>query len=624
MKGIHLVGERMKNGIERSGAFFSALMICLVLLSGFPGPADVLAQNANLLQPHHYFEAAKSRGDFSAAVGYGRQILALAEQQYGADSIEIIGPLKMLGEVLLQAGNFNESARQYDRAIAIMEREFGQDHPELVATLEALVDIRWQQKQFSLAETLLLRILSIEQSAYGEWHENVFITLTRLRELYQEMEQPNEVARIEATIESQDISSRDIDSSSLYDEPTLELRRYNADSGFATVRVFYGTNRARTGESKAAQFYGTKRGDLELGYLDVSIPKTHKYGELEASSRWSIFSIGLGTDALKNKYVLLLHVEPLNEQSFHSQLRAHVQNSPSNDIFLFVHGYNSSFSNSARRTAQLAYDLDFDGTPMMYSWPSQNSASSYTVDEAAVRVSGRKMARFLTAIVAQANADRIHIIAHSMGNRAVIEALETFIASRDPAEPAKAFDQIVFTAPDVDRDYFVDVIDDIKKIANRVTLYASENDFALKTSAAMHGAPRAGMAGESIIIVDGLDTIDFSAVDADVLGHAYFATNAGAIYDLFRLLWKGDPPEQRCGVKSSSENADSFWRFDVESCEGGAVLEAGLLIKRFGQDAREMVKRRLAEMTDDPDVAAKEEWSQILQRIDELLNADDV
>jgi len=67
---------------------------------------------------------------------------------------------------------------------------------------------------------------------------------------------------------------------------------------------------------------------------------------------------------------------------------------------------------------------------MLYSWPSQGSATAYSVDEASVQVSGRRMADFLETVVAQSGAQHIHLIAHSMGNRALIEAMQTFLAKR--------------------------------------------------------------------------------------------------------------------------------------------------------------------------------------------------
>jgi len=239
-----------------------------------------------------------------------------------------------------------------------------------------------------------------------------------------------------------------------------------------------------------------------------------------------------------------------------------------------------------------------------------------------VRLSGRRRDRFLRQIVEDAGADRVHLNAHSMGNRALIEALERLAAEQqgDASEPM--FGQIVFTAPDVDRDFFAEAVQGLRGSAERITLYASENDLALRSSAVLHGAPRAGLAGKAIVSAAGIDTIDMSDIDADLLGHGYFAANEGAIFDLFRLLWRGDPPERRCGMQSN----DEFWSFDAKPCRGGALLEAGLLLKRFGPDARARVQRRidaLAEADEDANQAARKEWSRILDRLDTLLEADD-
>jgi pimeloyl-ACP methyl ester carboxylesterase len=259
---------------------------------------------------------------------------------------------------------------------------------------------------------------------------------------------------------------------------------------------------------------------------------------------------------------------------------------------------------------------------MMYSWPSQASTMSYTVDEAVVRLSGRRMARFLRQIVEEADADRIHLIAHSMGNRALVEALERLAAEQQGEASEPMFGQIVFTAPDVDRDFFVEAVQGLQGSAERITLYASENDLALRSSAVLHGAPRAGLAGKGIVSAAGIDTIDMSDIDADLLGHGYFAAKEGAIYDLFRLLWRGDPPGRRCGMQSNDET----WSFDAKPCRGGAVLEAGLLLKRFGPDARVRVQQRLdslEEADEKADKEARKEWTRILDQLDTLLEADD-
>src|SRR5260370_4067795 len=96
----------------------------------------------------------------------------------------------------------------------------------------------------------------------------------------------------------------------------------------------------------------------------------------------------------------------------------------------------------------------------------------------------------METVVAKSEAQRIHLIAHSMGNRALIEALQTYLAKRAPDNRRHIFGQIVFTAPDVDRDYFTDAIQSLAGSAERITLYASDNDYALRSSQFLHAEER--------------------------------------------------------------------------------------------------------------------------------------
>ncbi len=514
------------------------------------------------------------------------------------------------------AGRLDEAVRHLTIALATNEALLGPNHPDLVGLLETLFDVYVQQQNYRAAESTIRRALRIEQSIYGMGHEYTLATMRRLYDLLDDTGQAAAAAELEAEMTRASQTARDF--GLLDDDPS---RRYASEDGYATVRVFYGTNRAPTGDKKAARYYGGERGELDLGYVDVSIPETHKYGELETESRFSVYSYILGEEARKQKYVLLLSLKSLAEDDYYSQLSTYIDDSPSNDIFLFIHGYSNSFEDAARRAGQLAYDLDFDGTPMIFSWPSQASTAAYTVDEAVVRPSGRILARMLDKIIERTNADRIHLIAHSMGNRAMIEALQTYVLMHGIEGSREAFDQVVFTAPDVDRDYFIEAMSMMDHVARRTTLYASDNDVALKSSRMLHGATRAGLAGETIVTLPGIDTIDMSGVEADILGHSYFAANEGAIYDLFRLFWRGEPPSDRCGMSRQKSEGEGFWLFDVGNCRGTELLEAGLLFKKFGAAARARIENRIRQLTEPEHEGEKEEWFRIMNRLETLIGS---
>jgi esterase/lipase superfamily enzyme len=603
---------------HRTAARCSELLACAVALLA---PAFAMAQSRELPLLYKKFDQAREAQDYAAAEVYGRSALVATESTVATPPSQLIDLLRSLAEVSAQAGDDQQAVQFYRRALAMQESALGVDHPDLVVVLTALVDIHIKNKNYGEAEALLQRIVKIERVVYGEEHANVLATLRKLRDTYRAANDTVAADAIDQQINRLTSTFREI--AIPFEAPSAvagKERRYKLTQGFATVRVFYGTDRKTTGSLKPAEIYGIERGDLQYGYLDVTIPAAHKQAELETRPRWDMYTLLVGDAGLRNRYVLLDKVTPLARDGFLSALRMQIKQAPSKDVFIFVHGFNSTFEDAARRCAQLAYDLDFDGIPMMYSWASAGSATAYMKDEATVASSGRKMAQMLDDVVAQSGAVRIHLIAHSMGNRALIGALQTYLATREPRNRQHIFDQIVFTAPDVDREDFVGAIKSMEGTATRVTLYASNTDLALQSSQILHDAPRAGLAGVNIISLPGIDTIDMSAVPADSLGHTYFAANSGAIYDLFRLLWRGDPPPKRCGMSSRNAGAVlSVWLFNVDICKGDDLLEAGVLLKRLGAQARAQVQANILALTDP---SQKQQWSLILNRLNSLLAPD--
>ncbi|MEO7773100.1 MAG: alpha/beta fold hydrolase, partial [Steroidobacteraceae bacterium] len=569
-----------------------ALIICA--LSALSTTAS--SQSVELLQAFGAFETARAAQDNQAAIILGDEALRLLEAQGSTNPQESIDLLRNLAEANVTAGQLVPALLLYERALNAQEAMLGPLHPDLVKILQPMQELEARQQHYAAAEILQQRIVAIERGVYGDQHAIVLASMAHLRDLYRSAGRDADAVRVDSEIDKLSITSRG-------NPPTRTAakneRRYTPENGFANVRIFYGTNRARTGDARPAVFYGKTRADkVEVGFADVSIPETHRIGELETQGRWTMMSYMAGQVAAEKRFVLLQKVSPQSESQFVSTLRQQIKSSTLKDVFVFVHGFNTSFEDAARRTAQLAYDLDFDGTPMMYSWPSQGSTTAYTVDESVVDTSGRRLAEFLETVTSQSGAERVHLIAHSMGNRALIGALNAYLAKRAPTQRRGLFGQIVFTAPDVDRDYFLDVVKTLQDSAARITLYASDNDLALKTSQKIHGFPRAGLAGANIISLPGLDTIDMSAVQGDMLGHTYFAADSGAIYDLFRLLWRGDPPPKRCGMSEEAKRESPVWRFDVQACQGGDLMQAGLMLKRFGGRARARIDARLRALTD--------------------------
>jgi esterase/lipase superfamily enzyme len=324
---------------------------------------------------------------------------------------------------------------------------------------------------------------------------------------------------------------------------------------YDVVPVFYATDRADTGNKIPDLRYSGERspaGKIAYGIAEVTIPSTHVAGQLESPS-WVHFEFNPDPD----KHIVLKSVEPLERDPFYIQLSAAVESSPDKDVVVFIHGYNNSFENAARQTAQLARDAHFQGAPILYSWPSKDKLLAYTEDEDTVTWTAFHFRDFLEELAQRSHATRIHLIAHSMGNRALASALQ-MIASRSGPKTAQPFDQVVLAAPDIGADTFTLFAREIRPMAKRLTLYASQNDDALLLSKFIHGALRAGQKSAYLLVANGIDTVDASAVRTDFLGHAYFAKSGSIIDDIQKILTTEAPPELRNLIPAAIQDL-KYW-----------------------------------------------------------------
>jgi esterase/lipase superfamily enzyme len=337
------------------------------------------------------------------------------------------------------------------------------------------------------------------------------------------------------------------------------------EPNYYTVKIYYATDRKATGQTAPADFYGSDRDpnadeNLSLGTCEVSIPRDHQLGELEAPSIWK-----LEFREDPEKHVVLLSVHPEAQNQFFGELANTVAASENKEAFVFIHGYKTTFKDAARRTAQLAYDLNFHGAPILYSWPSKGDLDGYAADEGTVIWTTPHLKAFLRQVALESHAKTVHLIAHSMGNRALTQALYDLGAS--PGGTAQPhFREVILAAPDVDRDVFKQLASAIEKTADRVTLYASSHDEALAASKKLHDFPRAGEAGKRLLVMKGIDAIDVSEVDTSFLGHSYFGDNSSVISDIERLLKRGFPPSQRACLSEAFSFGLAYWIFLGTSC----------------------------------------------------------
>jgi esterase/lipase superfamily enzyme len=295
------------------------------------------------------------------------------------------------------------------------------------------------------------------------------------------------------------------------------------------VTTYYATNRRQSNSTELDKIYGPEfEGHLQYGRAVVSIPASHARGTLELPSFWKLERV-----ADPRKHFVLKSVTPLTSDTAHKDMAANKE-----ALLVFVHGYNTGFTEAALRTAQIAYDLAFPGMAFFYSWPSANSVRAYLHDEEVAQRSVRVFEGLIEDL-SQLPASAIYIVAHSMGNRIVAHALERVTAQ---AKAPKNLKGLLLAAPDINADIFRDEI--APKLAAlrgvQTTIYASSSDLALRVSSVVHGFRRVGETAGGVFTFQGLETVDASSTSAMTkgYGHLYLVHSPSVMKDIRAIMEK--------------------------------------------------------------------------------------
>ena len=343
--------------------------------------------------------------------------------------------------------------------------------------------------------------------------------------------------------------------------PTSKIITYPvtySDTDPSNVDMFFATTRCPNTE-RSAIFTDARCDELSFGKLAVTVPPTHVLGGLERPGGFPLpfgFTVrwrpaNPKKDFIIKKRSLLSRADFINDVKGWGQDQA----------LVFVHGFSTPFDDAAYRMAQIVHDLQFPGVPVLFSWPSRGGLPAYFYDRDSALFSRDGFVDLLNLLRIDANVSTVHVIAHSMGNQIVVDALSTKgVLTRKIA-------QVILAAPDVDRDIFHLLARRIKNVASRVTLYASQFDRALQLSRKIAESPRAGdvLAGHPLVVPN-LDTIDASAIGKEIFGfgHTIFAKNRSIVDDVGRILDGAGAPDERSkqirGMPSTVK-PPTYWRY---------------------------------------------------------------
>jgi esterase/lipase superfamily enzyme len=345
----------------------------------------------------------------------------------------------------------------------------------------------------------------------------------------------------------------------------LQPERYEANIEPAaargrTVDLLFASTRKPVGGDEATDFTDERSLALAFGATRVRVPESHEIGRIERPWELGLFGWSIYAQAEDpEKHFVIDGIRRLTRDAFIATL-----NDRPNQALVFVHGYNTTFDDACYRLAQIVWDTHFTGIPIMFSWPSQGKVQAYFYDRDSAIFSRIGFGELLAILLGASKLSAVHILAHSMGNQIVLDVL----SSLGQNGTQTTLTEVIFAAPDVDRDVFVGLAPRLQKVARGYTLYASARDKAMVASRQLALQPRAGdVPAMGPIVVPNIDTIDVTAVGEELFGfnHTTFATQRSLIDDVGRIILKGErPPHVRTpqlrGIPEAPESP-RFWRY---------------------------------------------------------------
>ena len=287
-------------------------------------------------------------------------------------------------------------------------------------------------------------------------------------------------------------------------------------------------------------FNGDRASATDYAEITVSIPPNHKQGEIE----WASTPPGDPNVDFVVRDEKYLDGDKAFVQALNAQLA--LRPPGSRNVFLFIHGFNTMFAEALYRGAQLAHDSKAPGVPVLFTWASRGKATAYVYDLNSATAARDGLEHTLRLLL-RSNAEKVNVLAHSMGNWVTVEAFRQIRISGD-LPPASKIGTILLAAPDIDIDVFKSQLRRFGKPQKPFYVVLSQDDRALFLSKTIAGGvTRLGDASDTAeLTAMGASVIDLSDVKAtDATNHDKFVQLASVAPQLRGILAQGIKPSHQ-------------------------------------------------------------------------------
>ncbi len=254
-----------------------------------------------------------------------------------------------------------------------------------------------------------------------------------------------------------------------------------------------------------------------------------------------------------------------DEDAFLLKLNAELRRLPQGrrQILLYIHGFNTIFSDAVLRSAQLSYDVKLPNVPVVFSWASRGDIFDYAYDNNSAMVARAALGRFLI-LLERSDAEKINVVAHSLGNMLFAESLVQLKLRAGPPKKHK-IGLIFLASPDIDYDVFKSQLTQLGRPEVPYFILLSKDDQALGLSTAIAGGrPRLG---------DYANPKELTSLGATVIDATDIAAQDPAHHDKYARIAQIAPQLIQAFGHSSPTHSARWAQSTPAIALGGAMLQ---------------------------------------------------
>jgi esterase/lipase superfamily enzyme len=242
---------------------------------------------------------------------------------------------------------------------------------------------------------------------------------------------------------------------------------------------------------------------------------------------------------------------------FRQEINRRMSKINSNEIQIFIHGFNNSFDEGAVSLAELWHFLGRHGVPLLYSWPAaQGGLFGYFIDRESGEFTVFHLKKLFKLLASFPEVERINLIAHSRGAAIAATALRELViearaGGHDPLELYRIRNWIL-PAPDLDFDIVRQrlMAEKLGLAFGQITIYTTNTDKALGLSQTLLSGTRSGrirvsdLGKQEQAIFKSIKNVAFIDVQStkSFIGHSYYLNNPSTSSDIIRIINSGAKP----------------------------------------------------------------------------------